>query len=173
MPDFFTARKRARQSRAVDTQDAILEAAAQLVYTDDDGRFSTNHIAEKAGVSIGSVYQYFPSKDAILHSLVRREFNRVVDSQLHFIESIDTSRLTLEEAVASIVDFVFEGLKRRRPLYQRLVMSVLSINHMRFTLDNDARVLAAVRAKLEMYPDVARTEGDSGVFVALHALKGV
>lgn len=104
---------------------------------------------------------------------MRREFNRVVDSQLHFIESIDTSRLTLEEAVASIVDFVFEGLKRRRPLYQRLVMSVLSINHMRFTLDNDARVLAAVRAKLEMYPDVARTEGDSGVFVALHALKGV
>ena len=171
--DFFAARKGARQARAVETENAILEAATQLVYRDDSPAFSTNHIAEAAGVSIGSVYQYFPGKDAILHALVKREFNRVVDDHVRHIESLDTSRVPLEDAVASIVDHVFEGQSNRRPLYQRLVMSVLSIRHMRFTLDNDSRVLAAVRGKLRTYPDVDAEHIEVAMFVSLHALKGV
>ena len=170
--DFFTARKRARQSRAVETEDAILEAATQLVYDDSDAKFSTNHIADTAGVSIGSVYQYFPGKDAILHALVKREFNKVVDTQVKYIESIDTSGQSLEQAVAGIVDFVFDGLSRGRPLYKRLVASVLSIKHLRFTLDNDARVVAAVREKLRAYEGIEAEHLDACIFAALHSLKG-
>jgi len=171
--DFFSARKRARQQRAVETEDSILEAATQLVYQDEEKPLSTNRIAETAGVSIGSLYQYFPGKDAILHALVRREFNRVVDDQVRFIEAIETSRLSLEEAVGGIVDMVFEGHKRRRPLFRRLILSVLSINHLRFTLENDSRVMSAVRDKLMTYPQVDREHIEAGMFVALHGLKGI
>lgn len=51
-------RKRPRQARSVATFEAILEAAARIL------EINTNAVAELAGVSIGSLYQYFPSKDA-------------------------------------------------------------------------------------------------------------
>ena len=59
-------RKTPRQSRATATRDAIVEAAARILEADGMGGFNTNAIAARAGVSIGSLYQYFPAKDAIL-----------------------------------------------------------------------------------------------------------
>ena len=173
MADFFAARKRARQARAQETEEVILEAANRLVQRDGDTGFSTNRIAEVAGVSVGSLYQYFPGKDAILHALVKREFNRTVDGHVRHIESLDTSRLSLEEAVASIVDHVFDSQSRSRPLYRRLALSVLSIRHLSFTLDNDARVLEAVRRKLSAYGEATLDGLDSALFVTLYTLKGV
>jgi AcrR family transcriptional regulator len=49
---------------------AILEAAAQVVLQDGEAGFNTNRIAERAGVSIGTLYQYFPDKAAILNRLI-------------------------------------------------------------------------------------------------------
>jgi len=69
-PSSASARRKPRQDRAKFTMAAILEAATEVI--DDVGwaRASTNRIAERAGVSIGSLYQYFPNKEAILASLV-------------------------------------------------------------------------------------------------------
>ena len=68
-----TPRKQPLQSRSGETVNAIIEAAARIL--EDQGRdgITTNHIAEKAGVSIGSLYQYFPNKQAILAELLRKE----------------------------------------------------------------------------------------------------
>lgn len=170
--DRFTARKPASQTRAQDTVDAILDASARIVER-DGAPLTTNRIAEIAGVSIGSLYQYFPGKDAVLHALVQREFSKTVDGNVRFIASIDAAAVPLEEAVARIVDHVFEGQRTRRPFYRQIVMSVLSIKHLKFTLENDRRVLDAVMAKLSEYPDVDRDGLEVGLFVALHALKGV
>lgn len=171
--DRFSARKAGRQSRARETIDAILEASARLVYGSGATPLTTNRIAELAGVSIGSLYQYFPGKDAVLHALIEREFNKTVDGHLRHIASIDTGRVSLEEAVASIVDHVFEGQHRRRPLYRHLMMSVLSIRHLRFTLENDTRVLIAVRDKLAEYGRVDTESLETSTYVALYALKGL
>ncbi len=65
-------RKIPAQARARDTVGAILEAAAQIFSDAGYARATTNRIAERAGVSIGSLYQYFPNKDAILHSLLEK-----------------------------------------------------------------------------------------------------
>lgn len=53
--------------------DVILEAAAQLLERDGLDGFTTNAVAERAGVSIGAVYRYFPNKRALTHALAERE----------------------------------------------------------------------------------------------------
>ena len=67
-PD-ITPRKRPRQRRARETERAILGAAERVLVEEGPASFNTNRIAEVAGVSIGSLYQYFPNKAAILHRL--------------------------------------------------------------------------------------------------------
>jgi AcrR family transcriptional regulator len=57
-------RKLASQERSRLTVDALLEATARILVKDSYDRASTNRIADAAGVSIGSLYQYFPSKEA-------------------------------------------------------------------------------------------------------------
>jgi AcrR family transcriptional regulator len=65
-------RKYPRQARALITQDAILEAAAHIIAVGGLAAFNTNAVAERAGVSIGSLYQYFPNKDALMVALIER-----------------------------------------------------------------------------------------------------
>lgn len=66
-------RKVARQQRALATCDAILEAAARIIGDRGLAGFNTNAVAERAGVSIGSLYQYFPNKDALMAALIVRQ----------------------------------------------------------------------------------------------------
>lgn len=65
-------RKAPTQARAVATWEAILEAAAQVLVEDGFDGATTNRIAERAGVSVGSLYQYFPNKGALLATLAER-----------------------------------------------------------------------------------------------------
>jgi AcrR family transcriptional regulator len=66
-------RKTPRQARSRATCAAIVEAAARILETDGDDGLTTNRVAELAGVSIGTLYQYFPDKLAIVMHLIRRE----------------------------------------------------------------------------------------------------
>lgn len=66
-------KKQPRQARARAAMAAIVEAAAQLLETEGLDAVNTNAIARRAGVSIGTLYQYFPSKAAVLAQLLRRE----------------------------------------------------------------------------------------------------
>jgi AcrR family transcriptional regulator len=66
-------RKSPIQRRSTETVAVILEAAARILELHGFEGFNTNAIAERAGVSIGSVYQYFPNKDALLSGLIQRE----------------------------------------------------------------------------------------------------
>jgi len=69
-------RKSPRQPRAEKTVAALLEAAAQVLERDGLEGFNTNAVARRAGVSIGSLYQYFPGKDALTLALIHREGER-------------------------------------------------------------------------------------------------
>jgi len=66
------ARKVPGQSRSQETVSVILEASARILESDGLHAFNTNAIAARAGVSVGSLYQYFPNKDAILLALISR-----------------------------------------------------------------------------------------------------
>ncbi|HZU85091.1 MAG TPA: TetR/AcrR family transcriptional regulator [Polyangiaceae bacterium] len=73
-----TERKQPRQARAQQTVGAILEATVQILDREGLDAATTTRIAEVAGVSIGSVYQYFSHRDAILRALQDREFERTL-----------------------------------------------------------------------------------------------
>lgn len=69
----FKPRKIPAQARSEFMVDILIEAAARILEERGFAGYSTNTIAEKAGVSIGSLYQYFPNKDALTYALIKRE----------------------------------------------------------------------------------------------------
>lgn len=72
----ISTRKQPKQARSTDLVAAVLEAAVQVLVTEGAARFTTARVAEKAGVSVGSLYQYFPNKAAILFRLQSDEWRQ-------------------------------------------------------------------------------------------------
>jgi AcrR family transcriptional regulator len=73
-----TPRRKPRQERSLFTVDAIFQSVTQIVATQGEAGLTSNRIAEVAGVSIGSLYQYFPSKEAILAAMLDRHCEMVM-----------------------------------------------------------------------------------------------
>ncbi|AZO01469.1 TetR/AcrR family transcriptional regulator [Mesorhizobium sp. M9A.F.Ca.ET.002.03.1.2] len=71
-------RKQPRQQRSIATVEAIIEAGAHILSELGWAGFNTNKVAEAAGVSIGSLYQYFPDKLALVEAIRRRHFDNVL-----------------------------------------------------------------------------------------------
>lgn len=68
----YTPRKRPSQARAKRTWDSILDGAAQVLVTQGYEKATTDRIAERTGVSVGTLYEYFPNKDAVFAALQLR-----------------------------------------------------------------------------------------------------
>jgi AcrR family transcriptional regulator len=114
-------RKSPRQKRAEATFEAIVEAAAHILREKGAKGLTTNAIAARAGASIGSLYQYFPDKRAIVRALVEREFRRVEVARPAIIDG-DAST---EEIVRAIVDWHF-GFRGHDPLLFRNLGALVS-----------------------------------------------
>ncbi|TNF27225.1 MAG: TetR/AcrR family transcriptional regulator, partial [Deltaproteobacteria bacterium] len=72
-------RKKAQQFRSKETVKAIIQAATYILQDEGVKGFNTNKIAKKAGVSIGSLYQYFPNKDSISSMLFENFFETQIE----------------------------------------------------------------------------------------------
>jgi len=86
----ISSRKAPKQARSTELVSAILEAAVQVLAKEGAQRFTTARVAEKAGVSVGSLYQYFPNKAAILFRLQSDEW-RQTNAMLTGILSDDSA----------------------------------------------------------------------------------
>lgn len=95
-------RKRPQQGRARATYDAIIDAAARIVAERGLTGFNTNAVAERAGVSIGSLYQYFPNKDAVMAALIHRQQALQLDT-LHAAAAAIGPTAALETVVRILV----------------------------------------------------------------------
>src|SRR3982751_2095378 len=71
-------RKVASQERSRATVDALVEATARILVKEGFDKASTNRIADKAGVSVGSLYQYFPSKEALVAAVIERHQGQIL-----------------------------------------------------------------------------------------------
>jgi AcrR family transcriptional regulator len=99
----ISARKSPRQSRSTRLVEDILEAAIRVLSREGAQRFTTARVAEAAGVSVGSLYQYFPNKEAILFRLQTDEWKRTGEL-LHSILA-DPSRPPLDRLRATVQAF--------------------------------------------------------------------
>ena len=71
------SRRKPKQERAVALVDAVVEATAQILREGGPEAATTNRIAERAGVSIGSLYQYFPNKTALYTAVSERHVTKL------------------------------------------------------------------------------------------------
>lgn len=95
-------RKLPRQQRARATCEAILEAAAHIIGREGLAGFNTNAVAARAGVSIGSLYQYFPNKDSLMAALIERQQESQL-ATLHAAAASIGSDSSLEAAIRALV----------------------------------------------------------------------
>lgn len=100
-------RRRPRQRRARETFESVLDAVIRILKREGSGAMTTNRIAEVAGVSIGSVYQYFPDKHAIFAALHERHINqidRIIQSTL-----VEHATSSLEKLMSAIIEAMVEA----------------------------------------------------------------
>jgi AcrR family transcriptional regulator len=116
----LSPRRKPRQDRSRDTVEAILEAAAQIFERHGYAAGTTNRIAQRAGVSIGSLYQYFPNKDAIVMELARRHITQIRDAAWPGLEALVEYVPPLRDGLTAIVLGTVE-LHRQAPLLQRVL----------------------------------------------------
>ena len=82
----IASRKDPQQARSNELVSAILEAAIQVLAKEGAQRFTTTRVAERAGVSVGSIYQYFPNKAAILFRLQSDEWQQTTEMLCSILE---------------------------------------------------------------------------------------
>lgn len=100
----ISSRKQPKQARSAELVSAILQAAVQVLAKEGAQRFTTARVAEKAGVSIGSLYQYFPNKAAILFRLQSDEWRETTEMTASILG--DESRPPLERLRAQVHAFL-------------------------------------------------------------------
>ncbi|CUR48149.1 Transcriptional regulator, TetR family [Alloalcanivorax xenomutans] len=113
-------RKKPRQQRSRATWDAILEAAAQLFGERGYTGTTTNKVAERAGVSIGSLYQYFPNKEALLLALSERHMEESGATLNAVFQQLEQERPDLETTLTSLIEATV-ALHRHNPAMHRLL----------------------------------------------------
>lgn len=111
-------RKNARQARSKRTVDAIHKAAAHILKQDGVTGFTTNHVAKEANISVGSIYQYYPNKEAILLRLMRGHIERANTLRPKALDAGDT--ISLAERIKTTVAWHLDVLREDPLLATRL-----------------------------------------------------
>jgi AcrR family transcriptional regulator len=142
----LSPRKKPMQRRSTATVDAIFEATIQVLLSNGFEKTSTVQIAERAGVSVGSLYQYFPNKRSLLAGIVHKHISDVVSATIAACESMHGA--TIREMCTKTVE-VFVDAKTRRPEVSRaLYMPAAAIGGDDIVKEQSQRSVHAVHAML-------------------------
>ena len=117
-----SVRRRPKQRRARQTVEAVLDAVIRLLKRGGSDAITTNRIAEVAGVSIGSLYQYFPDKRAIFTALHQRhvdQIDRMVQTKL-----VEHAASSIEDLVRAMVEAMVDAHATDPELYELLMAEV-------------------------------------------------
>ena len=168
------ARRQPRQRRALQTVEAILQAVVKVLKREGFEAITTNRIAEVAGVSIGSVYQYFPDKAAIFAALHQRHVD-AVDSMLQ-ARLLQHASSSLAALVRAMVEAMVELHAAEPELHELLPMAVphrtQGTHDFAVRLHAVFRLAIAARAR-ELKKRRARQNLDKTVFVVTHMVEAL
>ena len=167
-----TPRKRPRQDRAKATVDTLLAATARLLVTRGFDSLTTNQVADAAGVSIGSLYQYFPNKEALVAALVERhieDMNAAVQSELARV-----ARLPMAQAVRAVIELMISAHSVEPELHRVLTEQVPRVGRMARLRELDAIAHRSVAAILEARRgELAIRNPDVAAFLLVSSIEAI
>lgn len=140
-------RKSASQERSRATVDALVEATARILVKEGFDKASTNRIAEVAGVSVGSLYQYFPGKEALVAAVIerhRRDIEQAVRGEM-----IEAASQPLEQGVRMLVAAAVRSHRIDPRLHHVLSEQIPHVGKLRNTETFNRENYALFRAYLE------------------------
>ena len=152
-------RKQPRQVRAELTRQRILTAAAHVFAEHGYAAGTTNRIAERARISIGSLYQYFPNKDAILAALLVRHLDRGDWTEA---DEVDLAPGSLPAAIRALVRDAIDNHRDDPALLRMMIEEARVSPELVEAMERHGRSrVAQVRDLLARHPDVAVTDLDT------------
>jgi AcrR family transcriptional regulator len=136
------SRKKPQQERSIAMVATLLEAATRVFVKEGYARATTNRIAAEAGVSVGSLYQYFPSKDAIAVELLRRYRDGLVE--LITARLAEVTEQTFTRVVRGLIDDLLRAEGINPALHRVLIEQVLRTSARREMLGFEERLEAVL-----------------------------
>lgn len=134
------ARRKPRQARALATRGLIFEATAQILEREGEAALNTNRIAERAGVSVGTIYQYFPDKASILVAMAGAEQARNAEENARIAARGGTNDEMLRLSIRRLIH-TLEGRPATRRAIVRAVMAHVDADALGREIDRTASVL--------------------------------
>ena len=142
------------QRRSRVTVDALLEATARILVKEGFDKASTNRIAAVAGVSVGSLYQYFPSKEALVATLIDRHNQEVMQAvQGELAEAVN---LPMEQAVRKLVAVAVKAHRIDPKLHRVLAEQIPRVGRLEKLEAFNQQNYALFAAYLERHRDEIR-----------------
>ena len=167
-----TPRKRPRQDRSRATVDTILEATARVLVERGFDGLTTNLVADAAGVSIGSLYQYFPNKAALVGALIERHVDHM--SALLLAELTRVAQLPVAAAIRSVVEAMIRAHAVQPELHRVLTEQVPRVGRMGKLREVEAitqRMVAGLLAHRKS--ELAITDPDMASFVLVSSIEAI
>jgi AcrR family transcriptional regulator len=166
-------RRAPTQERAQRTIEAIFEATAQIVESEGEAGLTTNKVARKAGFSIGTLYQYFPSKEAIVLAMSQRERERFMGAMQAALDQAVREKRDAREAIREVVRLLVDSFAVGPRLRRAMVRMVWRMDHyepitqaMREAAERQAMALASLNDPRMRAPNPAM------MFVVTRAVMG-
>ena len=164
------ARKGPKQQRSKVTVAAILEATIRILEQEGSDATTTSRIAEVAGVSVGTLYQYFANRDAILDALQDREFERATEMMNRVLAR--GAYKTDREVARAVIEGLLELHSAAPALHRLLVVEGLRVTPTERVQAFDMRIIAVVRSFLSLANlRIRRTNLDAAAFVVYQAVR--
>jgi len=164
-------RKNASQERSRATVDALVEATARILVREGFEKTSTNRIAEIAGVSVGSLYQYFPGKEALVAAVIDRhneEIMAIVRATL-----IEVADMPIEKAVRRLVTVAIDAHRINPKLHRVLAEQIPRAGKLDVEAFN-REVHSLIRAYLDSHrKEIRKIDLDVATFVCVSAIEAI
>jgi AcrR family transcriptional regulator len=168
----LTPRKQPIQQRATQTVQDILEAAAQ-VFSEEGYLATTNRIAERAGVSIGSLYQYFQNKNQILSTLLEQHIQQGYDTIRRELPEIMKPGKITRSTIRRLVEIMIV-LHEKNPTLHRILLDQIQLSQFRGAYArNEDLTLGNLTVLLKKTPKARKKHFDGPLKLVVHAVEAM
>ena len=161
-----------QQSRSKELVNAIYEATVRVLPKIGNQALTTKKIAEIAGVSIGSLYQYFPNKEAVLMAVMDKSINDTKEEVDHYIDQLKGK--SIDEAIDFVIDFTIKHFLTDKETVREVFRRAPELNRIPTILDLRQHVVHRLAEAMEQHhPGLTKAEYTRISFIAVNSVLGV